>query len=64
MAFAYTICFECNTGDIKVCPTLPHGKGAHGLPLGVQLVGPMDGDGALLGWARWTSAALDKETAG
>ena len=41
------------------CITLPHGKGAHGLPLGVQLVGPMDGDGALLGWAHWTMRVLD-----
>jgi Asp-tRNA(Asn)/Glu-tRNA(Gln) amidotransferase A subunit family amidase len=40
------------------CVTVPHGKGAHGLPLGVQLVGPMDGDSAFLGWARWTAAAL------
>ncbi len=40
------------------CVTLPHGKGAHGLPLGVQLVGPFDGDSALLGWAHWTADAL------
>jgi Asp-tRNA(Asn)/Glu-tRNA(Gln) amidotransferase A subunit family amidase len=25
------------------CVTVPHGKGAHGLPLGIQLVGPFDG---------------------
>jgi Asp-tRNA(Asn)/Glu-tRNA(Gln) amidotransferase A subunit family amidase len=41
------------------CVTVPYGKGAHGLPLGVQLVGPMDGDNALLGWARWASGALE-----
>jgi Asp-tRNA(Asn)/Glu-tRNA(Gln) amidotransferase A subunit family amidase len=40
------------------CVTVPHGKGAHGLPLGVQLVGPFDGDSALLGWAHWTADAL------
>ena len=40
------------------CVTVPHGKGAHGLPLGVQLVGPFDGDAALLGWAHWADAAL------
>jgi Asp-tRNA(Asn)/Glu-tRNA(Gln) amidotransferase A subunit family amidase len=40
------------------CVTVPHGKGAHGLPLGVQLVGPFDGDTALLGWAHWAAGAL------
>ena len=40
------------------CVNLPFGKGAHGLPLGLQLVGPMDGDGTLLGWADWTAATL------
>jgi Asp-tRNA(Asn)/Glu-tRNA(Gln) amidotransferase A subunit family amidase len=40
------------------CVNVPHGKGAHGLPLAVQLVGPFDGDGALLGWAHWAAAAL------
>ena len=40
------------------CVTVPHGKGAHGLPLGIQLVGPFDGDSALLGWAHWTVGAL------
>jgi Asp-tRNA(Asn)/Glu-tRNA(Gln) amidotransferase A subunit family amidase len=40
------------------CVTVPHGKGAHGLPLGIQLVGPFDGDSALLGWAHWAAAAL------
>jgi Asp-tRNA(Asn)/Glu-tRNA(Gln) amidotransferase A subunit family amidase len=34
------------------CVTLPFGRGPNGLPLGVQLVGALDGDAALLGWAR------------
>jgi Asp-tRNA(Asn)/Glu-tRNA(Gln) amidotransferase A subunit family amidase len=42
------------------CVNLPFGKGAHGLPLGIQLVGPMDGDGALLGWADWAARALKR----
>jgi len=42
------------------CVTVPHGKGAHGLPLGIQLVGPFDGDSALLGWAHWTGEALGR----
>ena len=33
--------------------TLPLLRGANGLPLGVQLVGPRDGDGRLLRTARW-----------
>jgi len=40
------------------CITLPCGRGPAGLPLGVQLVGAFDGDGALLGWARWAEKAL------
>ena len=40
------------------CVTLPCGKGAHGLPLGIQLVGPMEGDSALLGWAHWAARAV------
>jgi Asp-tRNA(Asn)/Glu-tRNA(Gln) amidotransferase A subunit family amidase len=43
------------------CVTVPHGKGAHGLPLGVQLVGPFSGDTALLGWAQWAGRALTQE---
>ncbi len=35
------------------CVTVPCGKGAHGLPLAVQLVGAMDSDMALLRWAEW-----------
>ena len=41
------------------CVTVPYGAGAHGLPLGVQLVGPFDGDMALLDWAHWAAAVLD-----
>ena len=40
------------------CVTIPHGKGAHGLPLAVQLVGAFDADSALLAWAGWTARAL------
>jgi amidase len=42
------------------CVTVPHGKGVHGLPLGVQLVGSFGGDSALLGWAHWAARALGK----
>jgi amidase len=40
------------------CVALPGGRGPHGLPLGVQLVGPRRRDEALLGWAAWAEAAL------
>ena len=40
------------------CVTIPHGKGTHGLPLAVQLVGAFDADSALLAWAHWTTKAL------
>ncbi len=40
------------------CVTLPFGTGPKGLPLGVQLVGPFDGDMELLAWARWAEQAL------
>ena len=40
------------------CVTLPFGSGPHGVPLGVQLVGPFDGDSGLLGWAHWAERAL------
>jgi Asp-tRNA(Asn)/Glu-tRNA(Gln) amidotransferase A subunit family amidase len=40
------------------CVNAPSGKGAHGLPLGVQLVGAFDADTALLGWARWVERVL------
>ncbi|HYL23656.1 MAG TPA: amidase [Burkholderiales bacterium] len=37
------------------CVTLPRGKGAHGLPLAVQLVGAHESDLQLLGWAEWVA---------
>jgi Asp-tRNA(Asn)/Glu-tRNA(Gln) amidotransferase A subunit family amidase len=40
------------------CVTLPFGTGPHKVPLGVQLVGPFDGDSALLAWAHWAERAL------
>jgi Asp-tRNA(Asn)/Glu-tRNA(Gln) amidotransferase A subunit family amidase len=40
------------------CATVPYSKGAHGLPLGVQLVGPREGDMALLAWADWAARQL------
>ena len=42
------------------CVTIPHGKGPHGLPLAVQMVGAFDADSALLAWAHWTTRALGK----
>jgi Asp-tRNA(Asn)/Glu-tRNA(Gln) amidotransferase A subunit family amidase len=38
--------------------TVPAGTGPKGLPLGVQLVGRIGEDAALLGWARWMQAAM------
>jgi Asp-tRNA(Asn)/Glu-tRNA(Gln) amidotransferase A subunit family amidase len=40
------------------CITIPHGKGPHGLPLGVQLVGAFDSDSALLAQAGWVAKTL------
>ena len=40
------------------CITIPHGKGPHGLPLGVQLVGAFDSDSALLAQADWVAKIL------
>jgi amidase len=40
------------------CVTLPCGSGPHGLPLGVQLVGPFDGDSGMLTWAHWAERVL------
>jgi Asp-tRNA(Asn)/Glu-tRNA(Gln) amidotransferase A subunit family amidase len=40
------------------CVTLPFGSGPRGVPLGVQLVGPFDGDSALLAWAHWAEREL------
>jgi Asp-tRNA(Asn)/Glu-tRNA(Gln) amidotransferase A subunit family amidase len=38
--------------------TVPAGTGPKGLPLGVQLVGRIGEDAAVLGWARWLQAAM------
>ena len=38
--------------------TVPAGKGPKGLPLGVQLVGRIGEDSALLSWARWLQGAM------
>jgi Asp-tRNA(Asn)/Glu-tRNA(Gln) amidotransferase A subunit family amidase len=40
------------------CLTLPAGTGPHGLPLGIQLVGPRFGDEALFDAAAWVEARL------
>jgi Asp-tRNA(Asn)/Glu-tRNA(Gln) amidotransferase A subunit family amidase len=38
--------------------TLPLLQSADGLPIGVQLVGPLDGDARLLRTARWLAAKM------
>jgi Asp-tRNA(Asn)/Glu-tRNA(Gln) amidotransferase A subunit family amidase len=38
--------------------TVPAGTGPKGLPMGVQLVGRIGEDAAVLGWARWLQAAM------
>jgi Asp-tRNA(Asn)/Glu-tRNA(Gln) amidotransferase A subunit family amidase len=43
------------------CVTIPYGKGLHGLPLAVQLVGAYDSDAALLGWAFAVARTLGTE---
>jgi Asp-tRNA(Asn)/Glu-tRNA(Gln) amidotransferase A subunit family amidase len=40
------------------CVNLPFGHGPNDLPLGVQLVGRLDGDGELLAWAQWARRHL------
>ena len=40
------------------CLSIPFGRGAAGLPLAVQLVGPRDGDARLLAAAAWAEARL------
>src|SRR5207249_837930 len=57
-----------STGDPAMCAlwtlcglpavSIPLMRGANGLPLGVQLVGPRDHDGRLLRTARWLVASL------
>lgn len=58
-----------STGDPSFCTlwtltgmpaiTLPLMHGANGLPLGVQLVGPPDGDARLLRTARWLASRVE-----
>ena len=43
------------------CVSIPFGQGPNGLPLSVQLVGPMHGDDALLAAARWIYQQLGTE---
>ncbi|WP_137177548.1 amidase [Roseomonas sp. AR75] len=38
--------------------TVPAGTGPKGLPMGVQLVGRIGEDAAVLGWARWLQGAM------
>jgi Asp-tRNA(Asn)/Glu-tRNA(Gln) amidotransferase A subunit family amidase len=40
------------------CVTLPAGRAANGLPLGIQLVGPMEEDEMVLAWAELVAADL------
>jgi Asp-tRNA(Asn)/Glu-tRNA(Gln) amidotransferase A subunit family amidase len=40
------------------CIALPFNAGAFGLPLSVQLVGPLRGDDQLIAWARWVEQRL------
>ena len=57
-----------STGDPSFCTlwtlcgmpavSLPLMRGTNGLPLGVQLVGPRDGDARLLRTARWLAARV------
>ncbi len=41
------------------CLTVPVTDGPHGMPLGVQFVGPHGDESTLLGTARWAAQALD-----
>jgi Asp-tRNA(Asn)/Glu-tRNA(Gln) amidotransferase A subunit family amidase len=43
------------------CVTVPAGVGPHRMPLGVQAVGPLRGDGELLGHAAWIEGRLHGE---
>ena len=40
------------------CITLPFGTGPFGLPLAVQLIGPLRSDDRLIAWARWVERKL------
>jgi Asp-tRNA(Asn)/Glu-tRNA(Gln) amidotransferase A subunit family amidase len=58
-----------STGDPSFCTlwtlagvpaiSLPIMRGANGLPIGVQLVGPPDGDARLLRTARWLANRVE-----
>jgi Asp-tRNA(Asn)/Glu-tRNA(Gln) amidotransferase A subunit family amidase len=62
------------TGDPRFCTrwtflgapavTIPTGRGPHGLPLGLQLVGVAGADARLLAAARWAESALASGTPG
>jgi Asp-tRNA(Asn)/Glu-tRNA(Gln) amidotransferase A subunit family amidase len=40
------------------CISLPFGGGPFGLPLAVQLIGPLRSDDHLIAWARWVAQRL------
>jgi Asp-tRNA(Asn)/Glu-tRNA(Gln) amidotransferase A subunit family amidase len=40
------------------CVALPFGTGPFGLPLSVQLIGPLRSDDTLIAWARWVEQQL------
>jgi len=40
------------------CVTVPAGEGPDGLPLGIQIVGRLGEDRAVLSWAQWVAAAI------
>ena len=44
------------------CVTVPCGRGPHGLPLGIQIVGRYDDDARVLQAAEWVRQALGQET--
>jgi amidase len=60
-----------STGDMRFqsmwtflhvpCLTLPAARGPNGLPVGIQLVGPFQGDDALLRDAQWTARTLEQD---
>lgn len=41
------------------CVTVPAGEGPGGLPLGIQIVGRLGEDRAVLAWAQWVAAAIN-----
>jgi Asp-tRNA(Asn)/Glu-tRNA(Gln) amidotransferase A subunit family amidase len=40
------------------CVHVPFGQSKHGLPLGMQLVGPYETDMTLIAWAKWAATSL------